>query len=584
MRLIQRDPNKGYLDCNLWVPKSQINVDGTKSALTFPIFDRQSVRSLELWKEAPHHLILPREFFESTELQFPVVDCRPTGFPQIAVTSRIKLDHQVVDGQLVPTGKTTQQQALHALLQERGGILQLACGKGKTVIFLELIARLKVPTLIIIDNTQLLSQWKEEIARHLDVPGGVGMIGDGEFDWKKSVVLATYHTIANRADTLPEEVRRWFGLIGWDEGHHIAAPTFSKGADLFYGKRIALTATPVRDDGAHVVYNFHIGKVLYKDLIQDLRPRIYFKWTGMGLDGNDPITKALTEDVNGELHVSKLATYFGQWSDRLMFILDLVNEAIAEDRKVLVLSNSIDELINLFALWTGRPLGSLYTDIPAPTKKDVGRRADPLELTPVQLRKTKKTYGEIIGKLKENLSPPDQKRYEKDKASLERMFEQFECWQAIDKIVRKNQTKYLQALLSTPSNAGIMIHRVKPEIRTQLLKTKQLVFAISKYGREGLDSPDLDTIIASEPMSSRNGLQQFMGRVLRKKQGKKSSVVVFLEDDIGPMIGMCKKLRQHLREWPIDEGGPYEYENIGHPSSYRMRGSQWVQTQMTFGQ
>jgi superfamily II DNA or RNA helicase len=109
------------------------------------------------------------------------------------------------------------------------------------------------------------------------------------------------------------------------------------------------------------------------------------------------------------------------------------------------------------------------------------------------------------------------------------------------------------------------------------------VFAVSKYGREGLDSPDLDTIITCEPMSSHNSLQQFMGRVLRKKEGKHRPVIVFLEDDIGPMMGMCNTLRRHLREWAVDEGGPYHYENIGHPTSFRRKGQSWTKSSMEFG-
>ena len=114
-----------------------------------------------------------------------------------------------------------------------------------------------------------------------------------------------------------------------------------------------------------------------------------------------------------------------------------------------------------------------------------------------------------------------------------------------------------------------MIHAVKPAERTRMLKEKQVTFAVMKYGREGLDDRNLDTIIINEPISSRNSLQQIMGRVLRKKKGKQKSVVVFLEDNIGPFMGMCQKLRSHLRSWPTDEGGPFSYENIGQPMTQR---------------
>jgi superfamily II DNA or RNA helicase len=493
----------------------------------------------------------------------------------------VQLDHLPDNhGVLQPTGKSLQREALHALLSTRGGILQLACGKGKTVIFLDYAARLKVPTLIVIDNTQLLEQWKKEINRHLVVPGGVGLIQADVFDWKKAVVLTTYQTLALRADTLPEEVRRWFGLVAWDEGHHVGAPTFSKTADLFYGHRFALTATPDRDDGQHVIYKFHIGPVVYKDLRQDLKPSIYFYWTGLGLDKENPPTRLATEDKNNELHIGKLAGFLGRWPQRLDLILKLVRDARKEDRKVLVLSNSIDELANLFALWQGQPL---FTDIVAPTETDVGETIPPLELDKNKEKKLIRelhTFREVL-RVQQHLT---KRQNLIDRIyGIEYALKQYACWKKINGILEKEQKAYIKQLVAAPSDAGLMIYQVDREIRSTLIKTKNVVFAVSKYGREGLDSPELDTIIACEPMSSRNSLQQFMGRVQRKKEGKNRSVVVFLEDDIGPMIGMCTTLRRHLREWPADESGPYDYENIGHPTSFRKKGSAWVQTSMDFG-
>lgn len=581
MKLIRRDPEKGYMDTRLWVPKSRINVEGVKNALTFTTQERDSIKVFTLFKETRDHLLVPREFWSEDQWDFPVVDCRIHTFPFVDVQSRIKLDH-LPDGNgvLRPTGKTVQTEALHALLGARGGVLQLACGKGKTVIFLEFVSRVKVPTLIVIDNTQLLEQWKKEIDRHLTVPGGVGLIQGKVFDWKKAVVLTTYQTLSERADTFPEEARRWFGLVGWDEGHHVGAPTFSKTADLFHGRRILLTATPDREDGQHVIYRFHIGQVLYKDLRQDLKPKIYFYWTGFSLDQENPLVRAATEDKNRDLHIGKLAGYLGQWKERLELILKLARDAKAEGRKVLVLSNSIDELGNLFAMWQGK---ALFTDVSVPTPAEVGETALPNLLEEKHLKKLFRdlaAFREAHGKTKD----VSKRTQLSDRIKgIEIALQQHECGKKVQALLEKRQKEYVKELVAAPSDAGLMIHQVKTEIRANLLKTKDVVFAVSKYGREGLDSPDLDTVIICEPMSSRNTLQQVIGRIQRKKQGKKTPVAVFLEDDIGPMIGMCTTLRRHLRDWPHEESGPYEYECVGHPTSMRRKGQQWTRSEMTFG-
>jgi superfamily II DNA or RNA helicase len=569
MKLIVRQPDIGYLDSVLWVPKQAINVEGTKRALTFQFTDQQRVLLLTLWKETEHHLLVPREFWDPKDFLFPVVDCRPIRYPRVDIRSRIKLDHLSEGGVLVPTGGTVQQDAMDALLRTRGGVLQLACGKGKTVVALDYIARRGVPAIIILDTTQLMKQWRDEIERHLDIPGGVGLIQGEVFDWQKPLVLATYHTLAARALDMPEEVRRWFGVAVWDEAHHVAAPMFSRSADLFYGTRLGLTATPDRDDGMHVVYNFHLGPVIYKNLSQELVPRIYFIWTGLGLDPNDSRVQAATRDKNAELHIGKVAGYLGGWKPRIDFVLDQVRQAVANDRKVIVLSKSVDALVNLLAAWNGA--SALISDIPFPTAQDVGETVPPNELdsrTHKRLLKQLHQTNANIMKKPANLQVELQK-----KANIELMLESLRVFKKCESLWNKKRSAYLKSLLAQPSSAGLMIYKVDPETRTRLLREKQVTFAIAKYGREGLDQRDLDTIIVNEPLSSRNSLQQLMGRVLRKKSGKKEPVVVFLEDDIGPFIGMCQKLRRHLATWPHDEGGPFVFENIGHIN--RRRSATW---------
>ena len=252
MKVVQRSPDKGYLDSWLWVPKHLINVTATQSALSFLFTDSYTGQQkvLSLWKETTHHLLLPRAYWDVGSLPCEVVDCRPRSYVEVDFKSRIKLDHRPgLNGQLSPTGDNVQQLSVNAMVMSMGGVLQLACGKGKTVVALEKIALGRVPSLVVIDNTNLLEQWVDDVKDFIDVPGGVGIIGGGKFDWKKGLVLATYQTLAQRADDMPEEIRRWFGQVFWDEAHHINAPTFSKTAELFYGQRYALTATPRRDDG-----------------------------------------------------------------------------------------------------------------------------------------------------------------------------------------------------------------------------------------------------------------------------------------------------------------------------------------------
>lgn len=575
MHLFKRDPECGYIDRWLWVPKKYMNVEGTKSALTFQFTDSYSeskVRILFLWKETEHHLVVPRAFWNVSAVPYRVVDLRPQYYQRTQIQSKVKLDHRFVSGHLQKTGRLVQTKSMQALLNNPGGTLQLSCGSGKTPTALDFIARSKVPALVVVPDTQLLEQWRAEIAKHLDVPGGVGLIQASVFDWRHDIVLTTYHTIGARSEELAEEIRRWFGVVVWDEGHHIAAPTFAASAEAFYGTRIALTATPTRDDGYHIISDYHVGAVIFKDLSQELTTHVMFKWTGLELDETQ--SAARVRDKTGEIHLSMLSGYFGKWAERVKVLLDDVQDAVNHGRKVLVLSNSIDEAVNLTALWNSQSWHSgtvpLYTDIPIPTELDVGETVQPCELDKRGLTRTLKAIDHLTSVL---ATLPAGKEYQRQEDRLnqnKRALKQHEVSKKIQLELARRQRQYVKDLLTNITTGGLMIHDVKPAVRKSFIDTLQVVFAIAKYGKEGLDSPALDTVLVSMPFSSRGSLQQLMGRPARVFANKKKPLVVFYEDNIGPLIGMCKKLRTHLNAWPADEGGPLDFEMIGHPK-YRQK-------------
>jgi superfamily II DNA or RNA helicase len=566
---IGEDPSKGYLSDNLWVPKAAVNVEGVKSALTFPYFEGKdrTQRELPLYLEAEHHLIVPRKFWKEGQFTFEVFDCRPQKYKKTNIRSRIKLDHKELnDGSLIPTGEHVQQQALEALLSCLSGILELGCGKGKTIIALEAITCLQVPVLIVVDNMQLQSQWLRAIEKFLEVPGGIGLVGDGEFDWEgRSIVLATYQTLAQKARDLPESFRRWFGAAFYDEAHHVNAPTFSRSADLIYGRRYGLTATPKRDDGLHVIHEFHFGSSFYRDLKQELRPRIYFEWTGFTLDMNDPHTVASTHTDAGELHLSKLAVWFGQWRERMEHILHRIQQARDEGRKILVLSNSVDELVNMLAIWNG--MQELYTGIETPPL--LPGEPEPCLLEKKERKDIERDLEHCRQVLASGPSKATQLETMRKIEAFELALASHEVARRINKIVRKEEAKFRDKLLAIPSDAGLMIHKVPTAERTRMLQEKAVTFAINKYGREGLDEPSIDTVVLCEPTSSRNAIQQIMGRELRHKQGKSTPVFIIFEDNIKPLILMCRKMRSHFRKWPIEDGGPYSYEFCNYPESAR---------------
>ena len=583
MKLIARKPENAYIDSMLWVPKGSINVDATKSALSFVFTDNYTgaQRLLHLWKEATHHLLVPRAFWDAGTFPCPVIDCRPRSFQYFDFKSIIQLDHLpgMVNGVpgFVPTGNTVQRLSMSALTSSMGGVLQLACGKGKTVIALDHVARSQSPALIVVDNLNLLYQWEKEVNQFLTVPGGIGYMIGGKYDWKKAVVLATYQTIANAAEDMEEEARRWFRNVYFDEAHHVNAPTYSKAVSLFYGNRYGLTATPERDDGTHIICHFHVGPVLHKDLSQALKAENIFKWTGFQIDLTQPAVARAVLDVNGEMHTSKIPGFLGAWRERMWMIMQDAIDAVDLGRKVLVLSNSVDEVVNLMTMWTRGPQASLYTDIQMPTAAEVGETLTPVDLDDKKAEKLAKNITYVWQQAEQDWSRVNQQ-------AANNWLLEWQHYLVHKKIVseyERRQRDFLKALIDEPSTAGFMTYGVPPKVRQKMLNERPVTFAITKYGREGLDCTALDTVLVSTPFSKKGTLQQLMGRPTRPKAGKKKPIIVFYEDNVGPLIGMCQKLKKHLRSWPHDEGGPFDFELLGHP---KVKQWKYPSLKLAFGQ
>jgi superfamily II DNA or RNA helicase len=211
----------------------------------------------------------------------------------------------------------------------------------------------------------------------------------------------------------------------------------------------------------------------------------------------------------------------------------------------------------------------LYTDLPTPTPLDVGETLSPVALDRRSHNRLVRTEERLTRALAQN--HPSSSTYVKIDAELNSVKQtllQYAVHQKIIALRDKQRRDFVKGLAKEQSFAGFLTYGVEPSKRQWYLDTKQLVFAITKYGKEGMDCPDLDTVILSSLFSGKNGLQQLMGRPTRPMPGKKSPLIVLLVDDIGQCIGMSKKLQGHLRTWPKEEGGPYEFILTNYPNQW----------------
>lgn len=354
-----RDPELGYLDRWLWLPKSRISVEVLKNSLMLPIQSGGGEEIIQLWRDSPDHLGIPRARLPLDHFDFPIIDLRPSSYESIDVQSNLVLDARRPE-------MTDQKEAFEDLVEGGDGILNLACGRGKTCIALHAVARWGVPALIINDKIHILEQWRGEINTHLRVNGEIGWVQGKPEKWVWEdcpIVLATLKTLATYRNELPPGFKRRFGTIIWDEAHHLGARDYSKTADLFPGRRIGLTATINRADGAEMIYLWHIGMALHSNLKQDVTPSVVFLRSPARLDMDDSKIFDACTDKRGELHYKRLAICLGGQPAELAFEREVIDEGIRLGRDMLVASTSREHARRLHEMYPSS--GIIDKDVPA---------------------------------------------------------------------------------------------------------------------------------------------------------------------------------------------------------------------------
>jgi DNA excision repair protein ERCC-3 len=140
-----------------------------------------------------------------------------------------------------------QHEWVSRFLETKSGVLVGPPGSGKTVATLGILAAVEGETLILVPSRELASQWHEELLAHTTLdPDQVGEYHGGEKS-VRPVTIATYHTAGMDRHRQLFDSREW-GLIVYDEVHHVPADVFRHSADLQTRHRLGLSSTPVRGD------------------------------------------------------------------------------------------------------------------------------------------------------------------------------------------------------------------------------------------------------------------------------------------------------------------------------------------------
>ena len=145
-----------------------------------------------------------------------------------------------------------------------GGLLEVPCGRGKTICALDIISKVKKKTLVIVHKGFLLNQWIERIEEFLP-HAKIGRIQGQTIDIEdKDIVIGMLQSLSMK--DYPCELFSSFGLTVVDEVHHIAAEVFVRSLfKIVTPYVLGLSATMQRKDGLSKVFKMFLGDIIYKE-------------------------------------------------------------------------------------------------------------------------------------------------------------------------------------------------------------------------------------------------------------------------------------------------------------------------------
>ncbi|MDO5561280.1 MAG: DEAD/DEAH box helicase family protein [bacterium] len=244
--------------------------------------------------------------------------------------------------------KENQNIALAKILKQNRCILEAKPGFGKTVLGIQTLVEKQQKTLIIVHTRALLAQWQKRLADFCELEDGdLGIIGEGKWKIGKKITLASYQTLLSRGT---KSSKNDFGLVIVDECHHVPANTFSKVVRGFASKYcLGLTATPFRKDKLDKLMSFYIGGLIPTSSITTSDEASLLPKSPITTDLIICPTQLTIKDYELK-EFTELGTILGNDSARLLQVIEDVEKAMQENKKIIVLSERVGHCELLFEL------------------------------------------------------------------------------------------------------------------------------------------------------------------------------------------------------------------------------------------
>ena len=140
-----------------------------------------------------------------------------------------------------------QRSWVERFTESKSGVLVGPPGSGKTVAAMGAMAEVGAETLVLVPSRDLADQWHRELLERTTLTDD--QIGEYHGGTKeiRPVTIATYQTAGMDRHRRLFDEREW-GLIVYDEVHHVPSEIYKRSTDLQAKHRLGLSATPIRED------------------------------------------------------------------------------------------------------------------------------------------------------------------------------------------------------------------------------------------------------------------------------------------------------------------------------------------------
>ena len=250
-----------------------------------------------------------------------------------------------------------------------GGILEVPCGRGKTVIALYIISLLKKKTLILVHKEFLMNQWIERIQEF--VPGAkVGKIQAQICDIEdKDIVIGMIQTMYTK--TYEQSVYSQFGLTVIDEVHRIGSEEFSKTLlKTITPYMLGISATVERKDKLTRLLYMFIGPKIYSETRSNTDNVCVRAFDYVTTDDD---FNTVEKDFRGQVKYSTMMSKLCEYGRRSDFIVKILDDLIKENPsgQIMVLAHYKSILKYLFDKITHMGFASVGYYIGGMKQKDL---------------------------------------------------------------------------------------------------------------------------------------------------------------------------------------------------------------------